>query len=211
MFYNKFLSLCSQRGESPTPLLKKLSISAGGLANWRNGFVPSAETLQKLADYFGVSIDYLLERTEIPLPINAQLISGEFVSLPIIGTISAGYDGLAQEEYTGEYLEIPREILSHYAPAELYILSVKGDSMYPDLLDGDRVLVYRTSSVDSGTVAVVLYNGDAATVKRVEYEQGKDYIDLIPRNPEFKTKHIEGAELENCRILGKVVYLFRKF
>ncbi len=211
MFYNKFLSLCSQRGESPTPLLKKLSISAGGLANWRNGFVPSAETLQKLADYFGVSIDYLLERTEIPLPINAQLISGEFVSLPIIGTISAGYDGLAQEEYTGEYLEIPREILSHYAPDELYILSVKGDSMYPDLLDGDRVLVYRTSSVDSGTVAVVLYNGDAATVKRVEYEQGKDYIDLIPRNPEFKTKHIEGAELENCRILGKVVYLFRKF
>ncbi len=44
-----------------------------------------------------------------------------------------------------------------------------------------------------------------------KYINGGDWLHLIPRNPEYKTKRIEGADLEQCRILGKVIYLFRKF
>lgn len=208
----KIAHLFETSGKSTRSILLELGFSPTALNEWKRGKAqPTTKHIIKLAEYFNVSVDYLLGRTDIPLPPDAITISGEFVSLPVIGTITAGYNGVAQEEYTGERLEIPREILSHYSPDELYVLTVKGDSMYPELLDGDRVLVYRVSSVDSGTVAVVMYNGDEATVKRVEYEQGKDYFDLIPRNPEYQTKRISGADLEQCRILGKVVYLFRKF
>ncbi|MEG2687312.1 MAG: S24 family peptidase, partial [Christensenellaceae bacterium] len=94
------------------------------------------------------------------------------------------------------------------AADDYFILRVSGNSMYPRLLDGDKVLVHRTTIVDNGKVAVVLYNGDAATVKKVEYELGKS-LDLIPYNPEFQVKTISGVDLEQCRILGEVVQLIR--
>ncbi len=67
----------------------------------------------------------------------------------------------------------------------------------------------RETSVDSGTVVVVLYGDGEATVKTVKYVEGWSWLDLIPTNPEYETKHIEGADLENCRILGRVVKMFR--
>ena len=69
--------------------------------------------------------------------------------------------------------------------------------MYPKLLDGDFVLVQRTTSVDSGSIAVILYNGDEATVKKVKYSPNEDWVELIPSN------------LEKCRVIGKVVKLLR--
>lgn len=64
MFYENLLKLCQEQGEEATPLLKKLDISTGGLANWRNGVTPGGKTLSKIADYFNVSVDYLLGRTD---------------------------------------------------------------------------------------------------------------------------------------------------
>lgn len=131
-------------------------------------------------------------------------------ALPIIGKITAGYEGLAVEDYTNEYQEIPLSIINGYSMDDLFVLEVSGASMYPQFLEGDRVLVHRQASVDSGDVAVVLYDSDEATIKQVRYVQGEDWLELVPRNPEFPVKRIEGADLEQCRVLGKVIYLFRK-
>ena len=81
--------------------------------------------------------------------------------------------------------------------------------MHPKLLDGDKILCKRTTSVDSGSLAVILYNGDEATIKRVNYVPGEDWLELIPSNPEYTTKRIEGTDLEQCRVIGKVVKLIR--
>ena len=54
----------------------------------------------------------------------------------------------------------------------------------------------------------MLYNGDEATVKRVRYKVG-EYIELVPSNPEYKTRRIQGEDLNECRILGEVVKLMR--
>lgn len=81
--------------------------------------------------------------------------------------------------------------------------------MYPKLIEGDTILCKRCNSVDSGDLAVILYNGDEATVKKVNYVIGQNWLELIPINPEYTTKRIEGADLEQCRVLGKVVKLIR--
>ncbi len=126
--------------------------------------------------------------------------------LPIIGTITAGYDGLAYEEDLGD-IEVLDTALGGYAPEECFVLRIKGNSMYPLFLDKDLVLVHKQSHVDSGTIAVVLYNGDEATVKKVVYKQGENWLDLVPSNPDYMTKHIEKKDLEQCLILGKVISL----
>ena len=58
MFYNKFMEICRDYGEKPTPVLKKLDISPGNLKRWESGASITAETLEKIANYFGVPVDY---------------------------------------------------------------------------------------------------------------------------------------------------------
>ena len=158
------------------------------------------------AKALGVSPAALMGIDEKPQPATS---TASLVSFPVIGKIDAGYDGQAREEYTGALEAIPAEDLHGRPATDFMVLRVNGSSMYPLLLDGDRILVERTTSVDSGSLAVVLYNGEDATVKRVRYKYGEDWLELVPQNPEYQTKRIEGPDLEECRVIGKVLKLIR--
>ena len=169
---------------------------------------PDNATLGRLADFFGVSVDYLLGRDETKNPPNVYDVDG-IVVYEEIGTICAGFNGSINETLTGDKVDIPLSMISGGHKDDYFVLRVQGNSMYPRLLEGDRILCKRCSSVDSGSFAVVLYDGECATVKKVNYVNGENWLELIPINPEYATKRIEGTELEQCRILGKVVKLIR--
>ena len=66
MFWETFLSLCRQKNEAPNVVTKKLGLSSGSATFWKNGKVPHHSTLLKIADYFGVSVDYLLGKEKSP-------------------------------------------------------------------------------------------------------------------------------------------------
>lgn len=65
MFYQRLQSLCFEKGIKVTNLIPELNLSTGNLSKWKAGGIPRSDTITKLADYFGVSTDYLLGRTEI--------------------------------------------------------------------------------------------------------------------------------------------------
>lgn len=69
MFYENFKRLCSERGTTPTAVAKAMGISTSMTANWKKGGVPRADTLQKVADHFGVSVSYLLGVVDDPDPV----------------------------------------------------------------------------------------------------------------------------------------------
>ena len=60
MFWDNFIRLCQKSNTSPNGVAKKLAISSGSITSWKQGRVPHYNTLLKIADYFGVSVDYLL-------------------------------------------------------------------------------------------------------------------------------------------------------
>ncbi len=62
MFYDRLLELCRENGKKITPVIRELGLSTGGIARWRNGSSPDGDTLYKVAEYFDVSVDYLLGR-----------------------------------------------------------------------------------------------------------------------------------------------------
>lgn len=66
MFWNCFYELCQKNEIKPLNVAKALKIGAGSITKWKNGTIPNGETLGKIADYFNVSIDYLLGRTDVP-------------------------------------------------------------------------------------------------------------------------------------------------
>lgn len=139
---------------------------------------------------------------------NVYAVEG-ITEFKVIGTILAGYNGALEEVETGDKIQIPTAMLRGRSPSEFFTLRIKGNSMYPRLLENDIVLCLRSTSVDSGSIAVVLYNSDEATVKKVRYNFGEDWMELVPFNPEYPTKKITGAALNECRILGLVIKLIR--
>lgn len=75
MFWDNFYNACISRGIKPNPLAKELNIASGSMTSWKNGKIPNGETLLKISEYLGVSVDYLLGRTNTPSsvqPLNSQ-------------------------------------------------------------------------------------------------------------------------------------------
>ncbi len=68
MFYERLTSLCAERGIKVTNVVTELRMGSGNLSNWKSGRMPRGESLSKIADYFHVSTDYLLGRTDDPAP-----------------------------------------------------------------------------------------------------------------------------------------------
>ena len=60
IFFERFAELCKGIGETPNSVAKTLGISSGSVTAWKNGTEPRNKTLSAIADYFGVTTDYLL-------------------------------------------------------------------------------------------------------------------------------------------------------
>lgn len=83
--------------------------------------------------------------------------------------------------------------------------------MYPLYNEGDKVLILRQTVVGaSGDIGVVSYDGELATIKKIEYTQGEEWIRLVPINPIYKPEIIEGCRLEQFRIIGIPRLLIRE-
>ncbi|MDO4301764.1 MAG: helix-turn-helix transcriptional regulator [Clostridia bacterium] len=66
MFYDRLNDICKNQNLKITNVLKELNISMGNTSKWKNGTIPNGKILILLADKLGVSVDYLLERTNNP-------------------------------------------------------------------------------------------------------------------------------------------------
>ncbi len=63
-FWETYEKLCSNIGKKPTQVGRELGISPASITQWKNGSIPGGEKLVQIADYFNVTTDYLLGRTE---------------------------------------------------------------------------------------------------------------------------------------------------
>ena len=130
------------------------------------------------------------------------------VTIHYAGPVAAHFNATPDDAY--EQRTIPAEWIGRRRPEDFFLATVSGDSMYPQFQDGDEILCLRCSDMGiSGRIGIMLLGGDEATVKRIEYKPGEDWIDLIPINPEFKPRRIEGVDLEQCRVVGRVIKVIR--
>ena len=202
-------------GLSAADLSRITGINEGAISQYRKGaYKASQPTLEKLAKALSVSIPWLMgvdDNDGFPSGFPAPRITEDTVTFPVIGEIAAGYEYPALEDWSGETVEIPRHYLRGRACTDYIVLTVHGDSMYPMYLDGDKVLVLKQDTLSrSGEIGLVIYDGDNATMKKVEYVDGEDWMKLIPLNPEYAPKTITGADLETCRVIGVPRLLIRE-
>ena len=73
LVFERIASLCEREKIKPSTLAKELGFSSGLMSQWKSGAQkPSAENLSKIAEYFNVTTDYLLGRTDNPSPPNTK-------------------------------------------------------------------------------------------------------------------------------------------
>lgn len=121
--------------------------------------------------------------------------------VPLVGTVTAGQPITAIEEITDFISFAPDKVYSN----PLFALKVRGESMInAAILDGDIVIVEQTPFVSNGEIAVVLVDGEDATVKRFFKEDG--HFRLQPENDSM-----EPIIVNSCSILGRVVGVVRYF
>lgn len=202
-FSSRLQQAMDERDVRPADLSRMTGIGEGAISQYRKGAYKAGQrNLEKIAVALGVSIQWLMG-IDSPDGFPAPLISDDVVTMPVIGDMAAGFEHIAAENWSGDTICIPQNYL-HGRPASDYIvLNVCGDSMYPFYLDGDKVLVLRTPALEySGQVALVRYDGEMATLKKVEYHPGDDKMKLIPANPLYQPREITGSDLDQCSIIG---------
>lgn len=130
------------------------------------------------------------------------------VSIPVLGVVKAGYDYLAEENVI-DTIDIEKRIVGD--GTDFFALKVKGDSMQPVLYENDVVIIKKQDDCEDGQIAVVLINGDEATIKRVK--KSSNGIWLQPFNNNYEPLVFTNDEIENIpvKIIGVVKQLQREF
>jgi repressor LexA len=124
-------------------------------------------------------------------------------NLPIMGLTTAGEPA--------EAIEMPEGYLSVDASLSrgehVFALKVKGESMIEaGILDGDYAILRQQDDVENGEAALVLIDGEDATIKHV-FKRGRR-VELRPANSAMEPKFIDASRV---RIQGKVVGVFRAY
>ena len=187
-------------------------IEKGKHPNSGKPIIPKFDTYAKAARAMGLSLEELIRMLDdnqlIDISPSKVIAQRKAVKVPILGKVVAGLPISAYEDILG-FEEITPEMA---AQGEHYALRVTGDSMYPQICDGDIVLVRVQSDVESEDVAVVFVNGDEATLKKVKKEDKGITIygyNSAVYEPHFFTN--EEIKKLPITISGKVVELRRSF
>lgn len=202
------------RNISQAEIVKRTGIGKSSISTYLSGeYEPKQRNIYKICEVLNVSEAWLMGHNvpmeRHPVQLKNPTITANTVTLPVIGNIAAGYNEIALEDWSGETVEVPLSYLKGRSKNDFIVLKIHGDSMYPEYHNGDKVVILKQSSLSrSGAIGAVLYDGEIATLKRVEYFEDK--IKLIPLNPTFPPKTITGSDCEQVHIIGIPKVLIRE-
>lgn len=193
----KYMSL---NNKTQVDLINDLGFNKSAVSTWCNGTrLPRMDKVGALAKYFGIRRSDLIEdKSESKI---------KPTTIPVLGSVPAGIPIEAIQDII-DYEEIDAATA---AKGEYFALQVKGSSMEPRICEGDIVIVRKQDDVESGEIAIVMVNGDNATIKRLlKYEDG---IRLMPTNPAYEPLYFTNDEIleKPVKVIGKVIENRQKY
>lgn len=184
--------------KSRSDICKDLGFAYTTFTSWETGVnYPRIDKIEMMADYFHIEKSDLIEdKADKPSS------PAKGIRIPVLGRVAAGIPIEAITDIE-DWEEIPQSMAK---TGEYFALKIAGKSMEPRMMDGDVVIVRRQPDVDSGDIAVVLVNGNDATVKQISKSDAG--LTLIGWNPSVYTPRTYNKK--ECKelpvtILGKVV------
>ena len=194
IFMEKMDALVTSRDLTYKELERRLGLGNGFFGKLRKReTVPTLSKIDVIADYFHVSRAFLL---------NIENTHG--TKIPLYGRI-VPESPKASENIIG-YEEITQAM---HDLGEFFALLIKGDSMSPDLQDGDKVIVKEQTDVENGQLAIVLIDKEDGICREVR--KTDNGLMLISRNPNYQPMIFtqEDIKAKSIKIIGRVVEVRR--
>jgi len=200
----KIYNLRTQKGLTLEELGDMVGVGKSTVRKWENGMIANMkrDKILKVSEALGTTPAYLMGWEEdSPTP------KRRAITIDVLGHVAAGIPLEAIEDII-DTEEIDEDLAR---TGTFFGLKIKGDSMTPNICDGDVVIVRQQDDAENGDIVIATINGDEATCKRLrKYREG---IELISNNPSYEPFEFTNEEILNrpVRIIGKVVELRRKF
>ena len=201
----------AEKGMKSVELAAATGLSKARISQYTNGvYVPKSHAACLIANALGVSEAWLLgmedeKRRVRHSDISEVIESDKIYKIPVFESVSAGFGAYAENEIV-DY--IPTIITNPYDVDDTIAIRVTVDSMYPKIEDGDIIIGRRQTSVDSGSIGVVLLDGGEGLVKIIEY--GSTWIELRSINENYPVQRFDGAEVQRLRVVGKVQQIIKR-
>ena len=192
------------RNITQAELCKRTGIPKSAMSQYISGaFRPKQTRTYLIAEALHVNIAWLMGADDIPMDSEDNTIialpSDNVFMRPLYDSVAAGL-GVPAVNQIVSY--IPTYI-NNVSEKDKYIwVRVEGDSMFPKIENGDKILIRLQDSVDSGQIGVVLIDGEEAVVKKINY--GDNWIELESFNPYYPPRRFEGADVQQIRVVGLV-------
>lgn len=205
-FYTKLIELCNENKTTPTAMLRDLGFSTGLSTQWKKGKQnPSATKLSAIANYFSVPVDYFKEDKVQPDDKLTQQDNDYLRNIPVYESVSAGF-GTNASDYVLSYT--PVFIHSDLEAENTIGIRVSGSSMFPEIKDGDTIIVHKQPNVDNKDIAVVRVD-DSYLVKQILREDNS--ITLHSFNPEYEDRVFVDEQMNRITVVGVVTSVSRSF
>lgn len=183
---NRLKMLRDEKGLFQNDIAKFLGVSSAAVGFYETEKRDmSPDTIIKLANYFDVSTDYLLGKSDIRNPEN--ITHKQYYMCPVYGRISAGQPNWAEECIEGR-IPIDYELMNIVNPEECFFLRVNGESMNKEIKNGAYALIRKQETVENGEIAVVLVNGNEATLKKFSKQGDVVVLEPMSTDPSFTTQ-----------------------
>lgn len=190
------------KNKSRNDMCQALGVKYTTFTDWVKGNTyPRIDKIELMANYFGISKADLVEDR------NASAASSRGVVINVLGRIAAGIPIEAVENII-DTEEITKDLAR---TGKFFGLRVQGDSMEPDIHNGDTVIVRQQEEAENDEIVIALINGNDGVCKRLKKYQNS--IALVSLNANYEPMYFSQEETlaKPVKIIGKVVELRRKF
>lgn len=201
--------LRTQQGLTLEEVGTRVGVGKSTVRKWESGQIANMrrDKIALLAKALNVTPTYLMGWKEEPAPARPVVPDAiPYTPMPLVrvaGAVRCGPGGLAIEEDLGyERADVP-------SPKDYIYLRATGDSMAPQICEGDLALVHLQPDVESGELAVVVIDGEEGMLKRVIKREGA--LILQSFNASVEPRIVVGEALNDVAIVGKVVQTVRKW
>lgn len=201
-FYTRLTQLRKAKGVSQAEIINTLGFGRNAFTQWKHGAMPNSSSQKVLADYFGVSVDYLMGRTETPNvstgnQIAAYISSEKRGMRPIVNIASVKNGGVVHQDIIGF-----APVADKFDHDNFFWIQIVGGSMSPKVDDGDLVLIQDDAEIENGCLAIVLVDEEDGVLEQVYMDD--EAITLHSINPYYPDRVFRKDEQSRLRFIGRV-------
>lgn len=152
------------RNMKPVELHEKTGISESLLSKYLSGnAIARQRKISLISETLNINPVWLMGY-DVPMEeLKLDKLGNPVAEIPLLGTVKAGYDYMAQENWEG-MIEVDKNIIKD--GSDYFALKIKGDSMSPVLIEDDIVIIKKQEDFENGDLVVAIINGDEATIKK---------------------------------------------